>query len=160
MPATPPARDQWIRGVQIGTSAWRQIVQADIDAFGALTDDLEPMHIDPEWCAAHSPVGRPIVYGFQTLALLTTLLRDATAGALFSRVGEPGYPLNYGFDRVRFVSPVPVDARVRAHFTLGERRVRDDGMLMRFDVVVEIEGTDRPALTAQWWSLWVNTATP
>jgi acyl dehydratase len=112
--------------------------------------------MDPAWCATHSPVGRPIAYGFQTLALLTALLRDATAGALFPQPGDVGYALNYGFDRIRFVTPVPVDAAVRAHFTLAERRSHAQGTLLRLDVRVEVNGAPRPALTAEWWCLWVG----
>jgi acyl dehydratase len=159
METQTPARDRWQIGETIGTSAWRLVTQAEIDAFGTLTDDVEPLHMDPAWCAEHSPVGRPILYGFQTLALLTALLRDATAGALFAQPGAAEYPLNYGFDRIRFVSPVPVDTRIRANFVLAERTQRRDGMLMRIDVSVEIEGQTRPALTAVWLTLWVSPRT-
>jgi acyl dehydratase len=134
-----------------------RVEQARITAFGEITDDLEPLHTDPAWCAAHSPVGVPIAYGFLTLSLLTRLLREASTEAFAGGVdGAAEYPLNYGFDRVRFVAPVPVDARIRAHFTLRERRPHAQGELMAMDVVVEIEGQERPALTALWWSLWVT----
>jgi acyl dehydratase len=156
MTAQPSAHDQWQLRTSVGSSDWRQVTQDAITAFGTLTDDVEPLHTDPAWCVEHSPVGVPIVYGFQTLALLTSLLRDATDGALFSRADGSGYPLNYGFDRIRFVAPVPVNSRIRAHFALAERRQRHDGTLMRFDVAVEIEGESRPALTAEWWTLWVT----
>lgn len=132
-----------------------RIDQSHITEFGVLTDDIEPMHTDAEWCAKHSPVGTPIAYGFLTLSLLTALLRQASAGALVATRGGSSYPLNYGFDRVRFVSPVPVGARIRGHFTMQDRRPRRDGELLRIAVVVEIEGTERPALTAEWLSLWV-----
>lgn len=133
-----------------------RIDQECITAFGVLTDDVEPLHTDPDWCRDHSPVGTTIAYGFLTLSLLTKLLREATSAAFVATKARGAHPLNYGFDRVRFVSPVPVNARIRGHFTLAERKTRPDGEMMRFSVVVEIEGSDRPALTAEWWSMWVH----
>ena len=148
----------WIPGQPLGTSAWVQLDQARISAFGELTNDVEPLHTDPEWCRTHSPVGRTMSYGFLTLSLLTSFFHEVTARALAGSPDEAGYPLNYGFDRVRFVTPVPVDSRIRGQFTFMQRRTRRDGDLLRFAVVVELEGADRPALTAEWWTLWVRGA--
>lgn len=145
----------WTVGEHLGTSEWLAISQERITAFGQITDDLEPLHTDPAWCREHSPVGQPIAYGFLTLSLLTRFMHEITKGSLTGTTDRPGYALNYGFDRVRFVSVVPVDSRIRCHVTFAERRMRADGDLMRFSVVVECEGASRPALTAEWWSLWV-----
>jgi acyl dehydratase len=154
MPAhsTSPA---WIPGQLLGTSDWLLVDQARITAFGALTNDLEPLHVDPEWCAAHSPIARTMSYGFLTLSLLTAFFHEVTAGVMAGGVESSAYPLNYGFDRVRFVAPVPVNSRVRGVFNFVERRPRQDGDLLRFEVVVELEGSARPALSAEWWTLWV-----
>lgn len=146
----------WQPGEVIGTSDWRRLDQARITAFGELTDDVEPLHTDPEWCREHSPVGRTMAYGFLTLSLLTTFFHEVTGSVLAGDAGKSSYPLNYGFDRVRFVSPVPVDSRIRCQFTFMQRRARRDGELLRFAAIVEIEGGARPALTADWWTLWVR----
>jgi acyl dehydratase len=150
----------WQPGDVIGTSSWLTLDQRRITAFGEITNDLEPLHTDPDWCREHSPVGRPMSYGFLTLSLLTSFLHEVTGHALAGSTTSGSYPLNYGFDRIRFVSPVPVNSRVRGQFTFVERRPRSDGELLRFDVVVEIDGGERPALTAEWWSLWVPGSPP
>jgi len=142
-------------GTELGVSDWYLITQARIDGFGAVTDDVEPLHNDPEWCRQHSPYGRPIAHGFLTLSLLTRFLHDITANAMAGDTRHAGFPLNYGFDRVRFVSPVPVDSRIRGRVVLTEAESRETGELFRFAVMVEIEGSSKPALVAEWLSLWV-----
>lgn len=158
MTAPHSARASWIPGQSLGTSAWVTVDQARITAFGTLTNDVEPLHTDPAWCHAHSPMGRTMSYGFLTLSLLTSFFHEVTGRVMAGGPDHVGYPLNYGFDRVRFVTPVPVDSRIRGHFTFEQRRVRKDGDLLRFSVVVELEGAERPAVTADWWTLWVHGA--
>lgn len=143
-------------GAEVGVSDWLDIGQERIDAFGAVTDDVEPMHNDAAWCRLHSPYGRPIAHGFLTLALLTRFLHDITANALAGETRRAGFPLNYGFDRVRFLSPVPVGGRIRGRLRLAAVEPRDTGELFRFHVTVEIEGESKPALVADWLSLWVD----
>ena len=150
------AHGNWKIGDTLGASDWMRIDQAQIDAFGALTEDLEPLHNDPTWCMTNSPYRKPIAYGFLTLSLLTKFIHEATADAMRGHTSTKSYPLNYGFDRVRFVAPVVVGNRIRAHFTLGERKQRSDGDLLRIEVKVEIEGQDRPALVADWLTMWVT----
>jgi len=145
-------------GAAFPPSAWFAVDLERNRQFGLLTDDVEPLHTDPAWCRTHSPFGVPIVYGFLTLALLTRCLHEVTGGALSGTLERTTHALNYGFDRVRFVTPVPVGARMRAHVTLAERRTRADGELLRFDVVLELEDATRPALTAEWWSLCARPA--
>ena len=142
-------------GGELGVSGWLTITQQRIDAFGAVTDDVEPMHNDPDWCRDHSPYGRPIAHGFLTLSLLTRFLHEVTANAMAGDARHTGFPLNYGFDRVRFLSPVPVDSRVRCRVVLAGAESREAGELFRFAVTVEIEGEPKPALVAEWLSLWV-----
>lgn len=145
-------------GTELGVSDWLAITQQRIDAFAAVTDDVEPMHNDPAWCRDHSPYGRPIAHGFLTLSLLTRFLHELTANAMAGDARHAGFPLNYGFDRVRFVSPVRVDSRIRCRVRLAESDAREAGELFRFDVTVEIEGEEKPALVAEWLSLWVTDA--
>ena len=147
---------EWKIGDALGASRWMRINQDQIDAFGALTEDLEPLHNDPIWCELNSPYRKPIAYGFLTLSLLTKFIHEATADAMRGHPSTKSYPLNYGFDRIRFIAPVVVDSRVRAHFTLSERKERPDGNLLRIEVAVEIEGQDRPALMADWLTMWVT----
>jgi len=142
-------------GSELGVSDWLLITQQRIDGFGDVTDDIEPLHNDPEWCRRHSPYGRPIAHGFLTLSLLTRFLHDITANAMAGDARHAGFPLNYGFDRVRFLSPVPVGSRIRCRVVLAGAETRDAGELFRFAVTVEVEGEPKPALAAEWLSLWV-----
>ena len=146
----------WPVGAVLGTSAWLLVDQDRIDRFGAVTDDLEPLHNDPAWCAAHSPYGTTISYGFLTLSLLTAFMHDVTRDALKGSRERGGFPLNYGFDRVRFLAPVPVGSRIRACLTLAARRPHPQGDLLQISAVVEIEHRPKPALVAEWHSLWVS----
>ena len=129
----------------IGTSPWITITQEDIDLFGKVTRDPDPMHIDPDWCREKGPFPTTIAYGFLSLSLITHMSHEAREWA------EGTYALNYGFNKVRFVAPVPVGARVRGHFNFVSGEAREDGsILTTTDVTVEIEGEKRPAITAEW----------
>jgi len=130
------------------TSDWIPVTQEMIDDFCAATRDRDWMHVDPERARRESPFGGCVAPGFWSLAMLPHLIRNAT---------NDGYPpgaklaINYGFDRVRFTGPVPVGARVRLTFTLGDVTPRQHGQyLMSSSNVVEVEGRDAPALVAEW----------
>jgi acyl dehydratase len=140
---------------QTRTSPWFTVSQDEVTAFGELTGDRNPLHLDPAWCAAHSPFGRTIAHGFFTTSLLVQLAADAGGLDL-----PPGIvALNYGFDRLRLVAPVPVGSRIRGVFTVTATEPRGDGQtLLRQNVEVEIEGTQRPALVAEWLSMLVASA--
>ena len=142
-------------GEDLGASSWMKVEQLRIDVFGAATDDLEPLHNDRAWCAKNSPYGRPIAFGFLTLAMLTRFFHEVTGGAWSGAHGRTGFPLNYGFERLRFVAPVREGARVRGRFRLLALEPRDEGELMRIESVVDIEGEERPALVAEWLMVWV-----
>ena len=135
-----------LRGQEIGTSDWKLIDQVAIDAFSALTGDAGPIHNDPEVAAQVAPFGGTIVQGFFMLSCLTGFaksLRLPPDGASFR--------LNYGFDRVRIIAPVPVGSRVRGRFRMKDLVARGEhGALMTTEAVVEIEGSDKPALVADW----------
>jgi len=148
----------WTAGQELGVSDWVLVDQRRIDLFGEVTEDLEPLHNDPAWCQAYSPYGRTIAYGFLTVSLLTRLMHGVTGDALAGSRDKSSFPLNYGFDRLRFIAPVPEGARIRGRFTFRDSTPRDGGDLLRFDVTVEIEGETRPALVAEWLSVWASPA--
>lgn len=144
-------------GQEVGVSGWFLIDQARIDTFARATEDHDPMHVDPAWCAAHSPYRTTISFGFLTLSMLTHLSHDALGWAIDSTAESGGYAVNYGLNRVRFVAPVRVNSRVRGRFVLkSSKEVRPGERLNTFEVTVEIEGGERPALVAEWLGLWVT----
>lgn len=140
-------------GDEIGTSPWITITQGDIDDFARVTRDPDPMHVDPAWAAEHGPFGTTVAFGFLSLSLITHMSHEA-------REWKPGtYGLNYGFDRLRFVAPVPVGSRVRGHFRLRSAEPRaDGGLLTRTDVTVEIEGSEKPAVIGEWLGVFYAPA--
>lgn len=139
------------------TSRWVTITQEMISDFGRVSLDPDPMHVSPDWAEKFSPYGKTISFGFLTMALLTHMLHDAMGSSPERETGEDGYYLNYGFDRLRLVQPVLVGSRLRGHFLISSRSVDDQGRAKSaFDCTVEIEGEDRPALVAQWLSMWIG----
>ena len=137
-------------------SPWLAVTQPMIDSFASATLESDPMHDDPQWAAVNTPLGVTIAYGFQTISLLSYLFKQAVNVPSAITSSEAGSPLNYGFDRLRLVSPVPVNSRIRGRFTLVGRDLDEKGRtVQRLDVVVEIENQERPALVAQWVALWV-----
>jgi acyl dehydratase len=133
-------------GQEVGVSDWITVDQTMINQFADATLDHQFIHVDPERAATESPFGGTIAHGFLTLSLLSAMNFDA-----IPKIREQTMGINYGFDRVRFMSPVRSGARVRGAFTLAEHRFRGAGMLMMtYDVSVEIENEKKPALTATW----------
>ena len=141
-------------GREARISKWLDVDQESINNFGRATLDADPNHLNPLWAAQHSPFGRTVAFGFQTLAYLTYLGKDA--GIVPDGVtGE----LNYGFDRIRMVEPVHAGARIRGKFVLKHARRRDgNAVLLTYDVVIEIEGRDKPALVAEWLTLLMGSS--
>jgi acyl dehydratase len=131
-----------------------------ITRFGEATLDHDPMHVDPAW-AATGPFGTTVSFGFLTLSLLTHMLHQTLGSDSSSYDPRRGYYLNYGIDRMRLVTPVPVGSRIRGKFVLEGIRPDDrQRSIARFDVEIEIEGQERPALVAQWLTIWVPPETP
>ena len=135
-------------GTELGVSSWLTVDQPRIDAFADATEDHQFIHVDPQ-AAASVGFGGTIAHGFLSLSLLsrmaaeTMLLPDGLKMAI-----------NYGFDRVRFLAPVKSGKRVRGRFVLDSVEEKAPGqLLMRHNVTVEIEGEDKPALTAVWLGL-------
>jgi acyl dehydratase len=141
-----------------GRSDWIIVRQDMISQFGDLTLDMEPLHTDPEWCRTNSPYAVPIAYGFLTLSLLTYFLHDATSDVFKGSHLADGYPINYGFDKVRFVEPVRVGDAIRASFESRSAVDRSEGRtLLTVGATVEIRDRSKPALTADWLFMWVPT---
>ncbi|MDX1781147.1 MAG: MaoC family dehydratase [Thalassovita sp.] len=131
-------------GKEIGVSDWFRVSQNQIDQFADCTHDHQYIHVDPEK-AARSPFGSTIAHGFLTLSLLSAMVYQMPS------IEGVTMGVNYGFDRVRFVSPVKVGARVRGRFVLAKfDEIRPGEFQTTMDVTVEIEGQEKPALVAQW----------
>jgi acyl dehydratase len=148
MPIAPLADIRSRIGEEVGVSDWIAVDQARIDAFADTTEDRQFIHTDPA-AAAQTPFGGTVAHGFLTLSLLSRmgaeamLLPDGAAMAI-----------NYGLDRVRFLAPVRSGSRVRGRFVLDSVEEKGPGqLLMRHQVTVEVDGADKPALTALWLAL-------
>ena len=137
-------------GSSFGTSAWVVVTQSMISAFAEATDDHYFLHVDPDRATA-TPFKGTIAHGLLTLSLL-----PAMAYQVCPYVEGAHYPLNYGFNKVRFVAPVPAGSRVRAHFVLRQAEsIRADQRQLLYDATVEIENSDRPAVIAEWLMRYV-----
>jgi acyl dehydratase len=135
-------------GEEVGVSSWLTVDQARIDAFADATEDHQFIHVDPAAAAAAGLSGT-IAHGFLSLSLLSRMAADATLLPEGLKMA-----LNYGFDRIRFLAPVRSGKRVRGRFVLDSVEEKAPGQwLMRHNVTVEIEGEDKPALTAIWLGL-------
>jgi acyl dehydratase len=130
------------------TSDWAVIDQERIDRFADATGDHQWIHVDPERAAA-GPFGATIAHGFLTLSMISDLLFGLTTLA-----GSPMI-INYGLERVRFLSPVPVGSRIRAHATLAGVTPAAKGVRVNTSITIEIEGTEKPALVAESIALFV-----
>lgn len=137
-------------GTQIGVSGWIMLDQARIDKFADATEDHQFIHVDPE-AAGKTMFGGTIAHGFLTLSLLSRMAADVMLVPENAKLA-----VNYGLNRVRFIAPVPAGSRVRGTFTLTNIEERGEGqLLMHHNVLVEIEGSDKTALTADWIGLLV-----
>ena len=135
-------------GEEVGVSSWIEIDQQRIDTFADATEDHQFIHVDPE-AAAAAGLGGTIAHGFLSLSLLSRMAAEAS---LFPEGLKMA--LNYGLDRVRFLAPVRSGKRVRGRFTLDSMEEKAPGQwLLRHTVTVEIEGGDKPALSAIWLGL-------
>jgi acyl dehydratase len=135
-------------GDEVGVSDWITVDQDRIDSFAGATEDRQFIHVDPA-AAAETPFGGTIAHGFLTLSLLSRM----GAQAMLLPEGMK-MAVNYGLDRVRFLAPVRSGKRVRGRFTLDSVEEKAPGqVLLHHTVTVEIEGEDKPALTAVWLGL-------
>ena len=131
-------------GKVIGSSDWYALDQGRIDKFAETTEDRQFIHVDPA-AASATPFGGTIAHGFLTLSMLAAMMDTALEKP------EVQMSVNYGFNKVRFLSPVKSGKRVRGHFKLLELAEKRPGQWQQtVEVTVEIEGEDKPALLAEW----------
>ena len=131
-------------GEEIAVSGWLEVTQARINQFADATGDHQWIHVDPARAAAELPSKSTIAHGFLTLSLLSTLIRESIQ---FTGLRMA---INYGLNRVRFVSPVPAGSRIRALITLQAVDAVSGGFQVTWSVTIEREGGDKPASVADW----------
>ena len=145
-----PSELQGLIGQEVGVSRWFEVTQARIDAFADCTEDRQFIHVDPERARA-TPFGGTIAHGFLTLSLASAMSYDAVAPLEGVAMG-----VNYGFDKLRFLAPVPAGSRVRGRFRLLSAEDKGGGRwLLKHELTVEIEGGDKPALIAEWLGMQI-----
>ena len=132
-------------GSEIGVSDWILIDQARIDAFADVTEDHQFIHVDPE-AAKKTPFRGTVAHGFLTLSLLSRMAEGVMLHPATLRMA-----VNYGFDKVRFMAPVKSGKSVRGHFKmLSAEEKRASQWQITYEVTVEIEDEEKPALIADW----------
>ena len=135
-------------GKEIGVSSWHVVDQKRIDTYADVIEDHQFIHVDPERAKA-TPFGTTIAHGFLTMSLLSVMSYEVMPVIEGTSMG-----VNYGFDNLRFMSPVKSGKRVRGRFTLAKAELRRPKELQSVThVSVEIEGEDKPALVAEWIGL-------
>lgn len=139
---------QRLIGADPAVSEWITLGQPTIDAFADLTGDWQFIHTDPAR-AAQTPFGGTVAHGFLTLSMLSQLFERSAMP-----IPPSAHSVNYGFDHVRFVAPVPAGSRIRGQFSLSAAEWRPDGrVLLRIKAEVQVQGSPRPALVADWLAL-------
>jgi len=138
-------------GQDEGSGDWLQVDQDRINQFADVTEDHQFIHVDPEACKELSPWGVPIAHGFLTLSLLVKLSSSIPMPP--ERLDGIAMGVNYGFEKIRFISPVKVGSRIRAKSVLSSVDLKDPNTIQYVrTMTVEIEGEDKPALVAEWIS--------
>jgi acyl dehydratase len=143
-------------GQEIALTPWMRIAQAEATAFGHLTQDPDPMHVDPDWARSQSPYGVTVVAGLHLLSLLPHLSRGSGL-----EIGGVELAMNYGFNRVRYVAPVPIGAEMRNRMRLASVERRADGKALLVTLnTYEVRNVEGPAVIAEWVNLlWPETKT-
>ncbi|MDT4742445.1 MaoC family dehydratase [Bradyrhizobium sp. WYCCWR 12699] len=140
---------QALVGKEIGVSSWHLIDQPRIDTYADVTEDHQFIHVDPERAKKETAFGTTIAHGFLTMSMLSVMSYEVMPAIAGTTMG-----VNYGFDKLRFISPVRSGNRIRGRFVLAEAKLRKPNELQsRTNVTVEIEGEDKPALVADWLGL-------
>jgi acyl dehydratase len=134
-----------LTGQEVAVGEWFMVEQSQIDAFADATGDHQWIHQDVERAKTESPFGRTIAHGFLTLSLLSKLSHEC-----FEIRGDLKMRINYGLNRVRFPAPVLSGSRIRPHFTLQSLEAFDQGYQAVWAVTMELEGSSKPALYAEW----------
>lgn len=146
MPATYDNLDQLQSrvGQEVGVTEWITITQDRVDLFAEAIDDRQWIHVDTERAQRESPYGTTVAHGFLTLSLLSFFLGEAV------RISTIRMGINYGLNRVRFPTAVPVGSKVRARFTLLSFEKLPGGAQITWNVIVERYGDDKPCCVAEW----------
>lgn len=131
-------------GQEIAVSGWLEVTQARIEQFADATGDRQWIHVDQARAAAESPFKTTIAHGFLTLSLLSPLVRDAM------QFSDVRMAINYGLNRVRFVSPVPSGARIRARLAVQAVDEVAGGIQVTWLATIERENSEKPACAAEW----------
>ena len=131
-----------LAGTTLGPTEWHEITQDQVNTFADATGDHQWIHVDPER-AAEGPFGGPVAHGYLTLAMLPMLLSEIVS------VSDAVMGVNYGAEKIRFTSPVPVGSRVRAHAKLLKTQRRGPSVIWNVGVQVEVEGKQKPALVGE-----------
>jgi len=131
-------------GEEIAVGDWFEITQARIGQFADATGDHQWIHVDPARAATESPFRTTIAHGFLTLSLLSTLIREAIQ---FTGIRMA---INYGLNKVRFVSPVPAGSRVRARLAIGAVDEIGGAVQVTWSATIERDGSDKPSCVAEW----------
>ncbi len=132
----------WV-GKEVAVTSWLTVTQERINDFAKASGDYQWIHVDPER-AAKSPFGATIAHGFLTMSLLSHFIYEAT------EIKSVKMGINYGLNRLRFITPVKVNSDIRARFTLAAVEDLKDGVQTVWNVVVEIKGVEKPAMIAEW----------
>jgi acyl dehydratase len=132
-------------GEEVAVSDWFEVSQERITQFAEATEDRQWIHVDADRAAKESPYKTTIAHGFLTLSLVSVLIRRT-----FSFEGVR-MAINYGVNRVRFITAVPAGSRVRGRFTLaGLEEIKDGGTQVTWGITVEREGGDKPCAVIEW----------
>ena len=132
-----------LEGVEVGVSDWVVIDQHRIDQFAEATGDYQWIHVDTERAAKDMPNGKTIAHGYLTLSLIPALTGN------FVEVRNLARAINFGLNKVRFYTPVPVGAKMRARATVLQARRRGGALLLTSEVRLEVEGERKPACVAE-----------
>ena len=132
-----------LQGQELGSSDWYEVTQEAVNLFADATGDHQWIHVDVERAKKESPFGGPIAHGYLTLSLLVPLLAQVLT------VSDAVMGVNYGLNKVRFPSPVPVGSKVRASASLKEVTEFAGGLQYSLTVTVEREGSDKPVCVAE-----------
>ncbi len=140
---------QALVGREVGVSSWHLLDQSRIDVYADVIEDHQFIHVDPERAKRETAFGTTVAHGFLTMSLMSIMSYEVMPVIEGTTMG-----VNYGFDKLRFISPVRAGSRVRGRFALSEATLRKPTeLLSRTNVTIEIEGETKPALVADWIGL-------
>ena len=144
-PKKPLAEIKAMIGTEIGVSSWITVTQEMVDKHADASHDWNFVHVDPEMTRRETDMPGTIAHGFLTLSLLSAFAYEVMPVPEGITLG-----LNYGLDKARMITPVPVGGRVRGRFTLADIQEKPGSVVAVYDAVVELEGAEKPALVARW----------